>query len=237
MLNQFLLQIAVGNTPVENLQKIVPIEKTLSIWDLVSSGGIGGNIIMIALLILSIFAVYIIIERYFAIKKASKEDTNFMNQIKDFILDGKIDAAKSLCKMNQTPISKMIEKGISRIGKPLSDIGTAVETTGKLELNKLEKNLSTLATISGAAPMIGFLGTVVGMIMVFHKMASAGGNIDVEMLSSGIYTAMVTTVAGLIVGIIAYIAYNLLVAKVEKIVFVMEARTTEFLDILYEPAA
>jgi biopolymer transport protein ExbB len=130
----------------------------------------------------------------------------------------------------------MIEKGISRIGKPLSDIGTAVENTAKLELNKLEKNLSTLATISGAAPMIGFLGTVIGMIMVFHKMASAGGNIDVEMLSEGIYTAMVTTVAGLIVGIVAYIGYNLLVAKMEKIVFIMEARTTEFLDILHEPA-
>ncbi|HRP60078.1 MAG TPA: MotA/TolQ/ExbB proton channel family protein, partial [Vicingus sp.] len=124
-----------------------------------------------------------------------------------------------------------------RIGKPLSDIGTAVETTGKLELNKLETNLSTLATISGAAPMIGFLGTVIGMILVFHKMAAAGGNIDVEMLSEGIYTAMITTVAGLIVGIIAYVAYNILVAKVEKIVFVMEARTTEFLDILHEPAA
>jgi biopolymer transport protein ExbB len=142
----------------------------------------------------------------------------------------------SLCKSNSSPVAKMIEKGISRIGKPLSDIGTAVENTAKLELNKLEKNLSTLATISGAAPMIGFLGTVIGMIMVFHKMASAGGNIDVEMLSEGIYTAMVTTVAGLIVGIVAYIGYNLLVAKMEKIVFIMEARTTEFLDILHEPA-
>lgn len=238
MLNHFLLQVTVGNTPVQAVQNpMVVTEKTLSIWELISSGGIGGNIIMISLLILSIIAVYIIIERFLAIKKASKEDTNFMNQIKDFILDGKIDAAKSLCKMNQTPISKMVEKGISRIGKPLSDIGTAVENTGKLELNKLEKNLSTLATISGAAPMIGFLGTVIGMIMVFHKMASAGGNIDVEMLSQGIYTAMITTVAGLIVGIIAYIAYNFLVARVEKIVFVMEARTTEFLDILHEPAA
>lgn len=237
MFNQFLLQIAVGNTPVQNLPQIVPVEKTLSIWSLVSSGGIAGNIIMIALLLQSIITVYIMIERFFAIKKASKEDTDFMNQIKNLILEGKIDAAKSLCKMNQTPVSKMIEKGINRIGKPLSDIGTAVETTGRLELNKLEKNLSTLATISGAAPMIGFLGTVIGMIMVFHKMASAGGNIDVEMLSQGIYTAMITTVAGLIVGIIAYIAYNFLVARVEKIVFVMEARTTEFLDILHEPAA
>ncbi|TXB64022.1 MotA/TolQ/ExbB proton channel family protein [Vicingus serpentipes] len=237
MLSNFLLQINVAGTPALNeVENVVSEEKTLTIWQLVSSGGVGGAIIMIALLILSILAVYIIVERYLSIKKASKEDANFMNQIKDFILDGKIDAAQSLCKSNSSPVAKMIEKGISRIGKPLSDIGTAVENTAKLELNKLEKNLSTLATISGAAPMIGFLGTVIGMIMVFHKMASAGGNIDVEMLSEGIYTAMVTTVAGLIVGIVAYIGYNLLVAKMEKIVFIMEARTTEFLDILHEPA-
>ncbi|MCB9360657.1 MAG: MotA/TolQ/ExbB proton channel family protein [Flavobacteriales bacterium] len=237
MLSNFLLQINVAGSPAANaVENVVSEEKTLTIWQLISSGGIGGAIIMIALLILSVWAVYIIVERYLSIKKASKEDANFMNQIKDFILDGKIDAAKSLCKSNSSPVAKMIEKGISRIGKPLSDIGTAVENTAKLELNKLEKNLSTLATISGAAPMIGFLGTVIGMIMVFHKMASAGGNIDVEMLSEGIYTAMVTTVAGLIVGIVAYIGYNLLVAKMEKIVFIMEARTTEFLDILHEPA-
>lgn len=237
MLSQILLQVTLGNgTAVAATQAPVTVQKTLSVWELVSSGGIGGNIIMISLLILSIVAVYIIIERYLAIVKAGKEDSNFMNQIKDYILDGKIDSAKSLCKSNHSPIARMIEKGISRIGKPLNDIGTAVETTGKLELNKLEKNLSTLATISGAAPMIGFLGTVVGMILVFHQMASAGGNIDVEMLSEGIYTAMITTVAGLIIGIIAYVAYNILVAKVEKIVFVMEARTTEFLDILHEPA-
>lgn len=237
MLSNFLLQINVaGSSAASTVDNVVSEEKTLTIWQLISSGGIGGAIIMIALLILSIWAVYIIVERYLSIKKASKEDANFMNQIKDFILDGKIDAAKSLCKSNSSPVAKMIEKGISRIGKPLSDIGTAVENTAKLELNKLEKNLSTLATISGAAPMIGFLGTVIGMIMVFHKMASAGGNIDVEMLSEGIYTAMVTTVAGLIVGIVAYIGYNLLVAKMEKIVFIMEARTTEFLDILHEPA-
>lgn len=237
MLSNFLLQINVAGSPVAStVENVVSEEKTLTIWQLISSGGIGGAIIMIALLILSVWAVYIILERYLSIKKASKEDANFMNQIKDFILDGKIDAAKSLCKSNSSPVAKMIEKGISRIGKPLSDIGTAVENTAKLELNKLEKNLSTLATISGAAPMIGFLGTVIGMIMVFHKMASAGGNIDVEMLSEGIYTAMVTTVAGLIVGIVAYIGYNLLVAKMEKIVFIMEARTTEFLDILHEPA-
>lgn len=237
MLNNFLLQMTVGNEAVvETVDAIVPEEKTLSLWELVTSGGIGGAVIMITLLVLSVIAVYIIIERFLAIKKASKEDGNLLNQVKDNILDGKIDAAKSVCASNDSPIARMIEKGISRIGKPLQDIGTAVETTGKLELNKLEKNLSTLATISGAAPMIGFLGTVIGMILVFHEMASGGGGVDLNTLSEGIFTAMMTTVAGLVVGIIAYIGYNTLVAKVEKIVFVMEARTTEFLDILHEPA-
>lgn len=219
--------LAVGETTTE---------KTLSILDLILGGGPGGILIMITLFILSVIAVYIFLERYLTIKKAAKEDINFMNEIKDFIHDGKIEAARSLCKTTQTPIARMIEKGVNRIGKPLGDIAAAIENTGKLELFKLEKNLATLATISGAAPMIGFLGTVIGMIIAFHEMASAGGNIDVEMLSEGIYTAMVTTVAGLIVGIIAYIAYNMLVAKVEKVVFKMEARTTEFLDILNEPA-
>lgn len=237
MLKNFLLQVTVGNTTLaEAAEVIVPEEKTLTVWQLVSSGGTGGAIIMFTLLILSILAVYIIVERFLVIKQASKEDENFMNQIKDNILEGKIDAAKELCKSNDSPIARMIEKGVVRIGKPLSDIGTAVENTGKLELNKLEKNLSTLATISGAAPMIGFLGTVIGMILVFHKMAAGGGGVDLQTLSDGIFTAMVTTVAGLIVGIIAYVGYNTLVARVEKIVFVMEARTMEFLDILHEPA-
>jgi len=237
MLQNFLLQVTVGNSPItEVAETIATEEKTLTVWQLVSSGGTGGAIIMFTLLILSILAVYIIVERFLVIKQASKEDENFMNQIKDNILDGKIDAAKELCSANDSPIARMIEKGVVRIGKPLSDIGTAVENTGKLELNKLEKNLSTLATISGAAPMIGFLGTVIGMILVFHKMAAGGGGVDLQTLSDGIFTAMVTTVAGLIVGIMAYVGYNTLVARVEKIVFVMEARTMEFLDILHEPA-
>ncbi|MDB4062034.1 MotA/TolQ/ExbB proton channel family protein [Vicingaceae bacterium] len=220
---------------VDSLSAEVSVEKTLSILELTTSGGVGGSIIMLSLLALSIIAVYIFVERYVTIKNAAKEDENFMNQIKDFIHDGKLEAARSLCKSTPTPISRMIEKGVNRIGKPLADIGAAIENTGKLELFKLENNLATLATISGAAPMIGFLGTVIGMILAFHQMAAAGGNIDVAMLSEGIYTAMVTTVAGLVVGIIAFIGYNLLVAKVEKVVFKMEARTTEFLDILNEP--
>jgi len=231
-----LNQINVADTVADSAAAIESTEKTLSILKLITSGGVGGILIMITLFILSIIAVYIFIERYLTIKKATKEDINFMNEIKDFIHDGKLEAARTLCHRTPTPISRMIEKGVNRIGKPLGDIATAIENTGKLELFKLEKNLATLATISGAAPMIGFLGTVIGMILAFHEMASAGGNVDVEMLSEGIYTAMVTTVAGLIVGILAFIGYNSLVAKVENVVFKMEARTTEFLDILNEPA-
>ena len=231
-----LTQINVADAGTDSLSTGESTTETLSILELITTGGVGGIIIMITLFILSVIAVYIFIERYLTIKKAAKEDVNFMNEIKDFIHDGKLEAARSLCKSTSTPIARMIEKGVNRIGKPLGDIAAAIENTGKLELFKMEKNLATLATISGAAPMIGFLGTVIGMILAFHEMASAGGNIDVEMLAEGIYTAMVTTVAGLVVGIIAYIAYNLLVAKVEKVVFKMEARTTEFLDILNEPA-
>ncbi len=234
-----LLQINVSSDTVANAAQgleAIPHEETLTIWQLVTSGGIGGLIIMTTLFILSFLTVYIYIERFLTISKAAKEDPNFMNQIKDYILDGKIDSAKNLCASNNSPVARMIEKGISRIGKPLTDIATAIENTGKLELYKLEKNLATLATIAGAAPMIGFLGTVIGMILAFHEMAAAGGNIDVEMLAEGIYTAMVTTVAGLVVGIMAYMGYNTLVAKVEKVVFLMEARTTEFMDILHEPA-
>ena len=237
MILSIISQINVASPAADSLKNTEgQTEQTLSILELITSGGTGGTIIMAALFVLSIIAVYIFIERFISIKKASEEDINFMNQIKDFIHDGKLEAARSLCKSTPTPISRMIEKGVNRIGKPLVDIGAAIENTGKLELFKLEKNLATLATISGAAPMIGFLGTVIGMILAFHQMASAGGNIDVGMLSEGIYTAMVTTVAGLIVGIVAFIGYNLLVAKVEKVVFKMEARTTEFLDILNEPA-
>ena len=191
---------------------------------------------MTTLFILSIIAVYIFIERFIAIQRGAKEDVDFMNKIKESIRNGKLDEARNICQRTDYPVARMIEKGVSRIGKPLGDIGTAIENTGKLELFKLEKNLATLATISGAAPMIGFLGTVIGMILAFHQMASAGGNIDVEMLAEGIYTAMVTTVAGLVVGIMAFIGYNMLVSKVEKVVFLLEARSTEFMDILHEPA-
>ncbi|MEQ8323068.1 MAG: MotA/TolQ/ExbB proton channel family protein [Vicingaceae bacterium] len=236
MLNFIALQIEMAGSAAENAAEAVQQEKTLSIMELITQGGPGGMLIMLSLFILSIIAVYIFIERFIAIRKGAKEDTDFMNNIKLYIRDGKLNEAKELCRRTDYPVARMIEKGVSRIGKPLGDIGVAIENTGKLELFKLEKNLATLATISGAAPMIGFLGTVIGMILAFHEMASAGGNIDVEMLAEGIYTAMVTTVAGLVVGILAFIGYNMLVARVEKVVFLLEARSTEFLDILHEPA-
>ncbi len=208
-------------------------EKTLSILELITSGGIGGNLVMGTLGILSIFAIYILIERYSTIKKASKEDESFLKSIQNFVEAKDIEAAKTLCKNTDSPISRMIEKGVNRIEKPMTDISAAIENQGKLEVFKMENNLANLATISGAAPMIGFLGTVIGMIVAFHEMASAGGNIDVAMLSQGIYTAMVTTVAGLVVGIVAFIAYNYLVSKIDKVVFMLEAKTTEFLDLLH----
>jgi len=208
-------------------------EKTLSIIELISSGGIGGNIIMGTLTLLSIYAIYILFERYSTIKKASIEDESFLKSIKNFVEQKDIQAAKTLCRNTDNPVSRMIEKGIDRIDKPMTDISAAIENQGKLEVYKMENNLANLATIAGAAPMIGFLGTVIGMIVAFHEMASAGGNIDVEMLSKGIYTAMVTTVGGLIVGIIAYIAYNFLVSKIHKVIFQLEDRTTEFLDLLH----
>jgi len=225
-----LLQI---QTITDSINSPVVEEKTLSIIDLISSGGTGGTIIMSSLGILSIVAVYILFERYSAIKKASQEDENFLKSIRNFVEANDIEAAKTLCRNTDNPIARMIEKGVNRIDKPMTDISAAIENQAKLEIYKMENNLANLATIAGAAPMIGFLGTVIGMIVAFHEMASAGGNIDVEMLSKGIYTAMVTTVAGLVVGIIAYISYNYLVSKVDKVVFQLEAKTTDFLDILH----
>jgi biopolymer transport protein ExbB len=213
-----------------------PVEKTLSIMELVTGGGVGGILIMSILFILSIIAVYIFIERYNSINRANKIDDNFINNIKDHVSKGSLDAAIALCQNENSPISRMIEKGINRIGKPLKDINAAIENTGKLEVSKLEKNIPTMATIAGAAPMIGFLGTVIGMILAFHEMAAAGGQIDIELLAEGIYTAMTTTVGGLAVGIIAYIGYNLLVSRVDKVVYNMEANAMEFMDLLNEPA-
>lgn len=210
----------------------IPSEETISIWQLIQDGG---WYIMIPLGILSVMAIYIFLERYMAIRKASKMEKDFMNKIKDYIHDGKIDAAKKLCEGSNTPVARMLEKGIARIGKPIKDISASIENTAKLEVYKMEKNLSTLATVAGAAPMIGFLGTVLGMIFTFHAMKISGNGVEISALSGGIMQAMVTTVAGLVIGIIAYIAYNTLVAKVDKVVHMIEVNIIEFLDLLDEP--
>ena len=199
---------------------------------------LAGGFTMIPLALLLILAVYIIIERYIALRKASQEDTSFMNRIKDYIFEGKVDSALNLCKQTDTPSARMIEKGISRLGRPMSDVLVAIENVGNLEVGKLENGLGLLATIAGGGPMLGFFGTVIGMVEAFANMASKGDNtIVLSDLAGGIYTAMVTTVAGLFVGIIAYFGYNYLVIKVDKIMHNLEAKNVEFLDMLNEPAA
>lgn len=217
------------------IEEAVSQEKTLSIYRLIMDGGLGGQIIIGILFVLLGVTLYIYFERFFAIQSASRIDENFMNQIKDDISNGKIATASALCIRTNTPTARLIGKGISRIGKPLEDINTAIETAGKLEVYQLEKNVSVLATIAGAAPMIGFLGTVIGMIVAIHEIANAGGQIDIKMLSDGLYTAMTTTVGGLIVGIIAYVTFNHLVVRTNKIVYQMEATSVAFLDLLNEP--
>lgn len=211
------------------------VEKTLSVIELIASGGTAGMVIIAVLFVLLVFAIYIYFERLFAIKAASKIDSNFMNQIKDHVTNGKIDSAQILCAQVNTPVSRLINKGISRIGKPLDDIGTALESAGRLEVYELERNVSVLATISGVGPMIGFLGTVIGMILSIFEIANAGGQIDIKLLADGLYTAMTTTVGGLIVGIVAFMFYNHLVVKTDKVVYQMEANSLEFLDHLNEP--
>ncbi len=219
----------------QNLAEGESVEKTLSIIELISSGGTAGMVIIAILFVLLVVATYIYFERLFAIKSASKVDANFMNQIKDHVSNGKMESAQMLCAQVNSPVSRLINKGITRIGKPLEDINTAIENAGRLEIYGLEKNVSILATISGAAPMIGFLGTVIGMILSIFEIANSGGSIDIKTLADGLYTAMTTTVGGLIVGIIAYVAYNHLVVRTNKVVYQMEANSLEFLDHLNEP--
>jgi len=206
-------------------------EIRLSIIELLGKGGW----LMYPIAILSIIAVYIAIERYLTIKRATKEEENFMAQIRDFVLNDNIDAAKDLCSNTDNPIARMVEKGISRIGKSIKNIEVSIENVGKLEIYKLEKGMPTLATISGVAPMIGFLGTVLGMIRAFYNMSMAGNNIEPGLLASGIYEALITTATGLAVGILAYVMYNILVSMIEKVVYKMEATAMEFMDLLHEP--
>jgi len=215
--------------------EVISEEKTLSVIDLILSGGTGSIVIISLLFAMLAVALYIYFERLLAIKAASTIDKNFMNQIRDHVMNGKLEAAKILCAQTDSPVARLTEKGVSRIGKPLDDINAAIENAGTLEVYKLEKNVNILATVAGAAPMIGFLGTVIGMILAFHQMASSGGQAEMGALASGIYTAMTTTVAGLVVGIIAYMGYNHLVNRTDKVIHKMEANAVDFLDLLNEP--
>ena len=225
-----LLQVVDTTT----LAPVAPVaqERTFSLIEMAMKGGW----LMIVLLILSIIAIYIFGNKWWMIRKAGKIDRNFMKDIRDMIHDGKIKSALALCQKYDSPIARLVEKGIERIGRPLPDIQAAVENMGNVEVARLEKSLPMLATISGGAPMIGFLGTVTGMIRAFFEMANAGNNIDITLLSGGIYEAMVTTVGGLFVGIIAYFGYNFLTSQISNLVFKMERTTIEFIDMLHEPA-
>lgn len=203
----------------------------MTLWQLFNNGGW----LMWVLLVLGGATIFIFVERFIAIRKASALDMNFMNRIRDYISEGKIKSAVDLCRKTNTPIARMVEKGIERLGRPMSDVQNAIENVANLEVSKLENGLPFLATIAGGAPMIGFLGTVLGMVETFMDMSAAGGTVDMALLSSGMYVAMVTTVGGLIVGIPAYFGYNYLVARIEKLVFRMEANSIAFMDILNQP--
>ena len=223
--------LALANDAIQPAQDKAT-ELSVGFWDLF----MGGGWLMWVLVALACVMIFIFVERFIAIRKATTIDKNFMNRIRDYISEGNIDAAVDLCRLTNSPIARMVEKGIERIGRPMSDIQTAIENVANVEVAKLETGLPWLSSIAGGAPMIGFLGTVVGMVQVFIDMsANQSGTIELAQLSSGMYVAMVTTVGGLVVGIPAYFAYNYLVARIEKLIFRMEATTIAFMDILNQP--
>ena len=227
---------AVGSLAADQMPDLtavtLPTEAEINVIDLAFKGGW----IMVVLLLLSLMAIYIFVQRLIIIRRAGKEDETFMNRIKDYIHEGKVDSALNLCRSTNTPSARMIEKGITRLGRPMNDVLVAIENVGNLEIAKLEKGFPLIATTAAGAPMLGFLGTVTGMVRAFFDMANAGTNVDVSLLSGGIYEALVTTVGGLVVGIITLFAYNYLVSQVDNVVNKMEARTMEFMDLLNEPA-
>lgn len=227
MLQTILLQAT-------DVASVVLEEKTLSIMKLLFDTGT--IYITVPLLVMSAIIVYIFVDRYLTISKAAKEDVNFMNNIRDFIHNHRLDSAVAMCKATNTPLARMIEKGLSRLGKPLSDINETISNVGQLEVARLEKGIGTISTLSTIAPMLGFLGTVTGMIVAFHDMATSGNNLEITDLASGIYTALITTASGLVVGIIGYICYNVLVSKISQVVVLLEGRASEFMDLLNEPA-
>ena len=237
-MNILLSLQAVAQQAAEQMPDLTAVAETaateaeMNVIDLAFKGGW----IMIVLLLLSLMAVYVFIQRFIVIKRAGKEDETFMNKIKDYIHEGKVESAINLCRSINTPSARMIEKGITRLGRPMNDVLVAIENVGNLEVAKLEKGFPLIATTASGAPMLGFLGTVTGMVRAFFDMANAGTNVDVALLSGGIYEALVTTVRGLIVGIIALFRYNYLVSQVDNVVNKMEARTMEFMDLLNDPA-
>lgn len=209
-----------------------PVQESLSLWELCLEGGF----IMIPLALLSIISIYIFVERFLAIRRANRTDRTFMNRIRDYIHEGELDDAMRLCERTDTPSGRLIAKGISRIGRPMNDVLVAIENTGNLEVAALGKGLPWLATTAAGAPMLGFLGTVIGMVEAFYNLASAGTSANIDILAGGIYEALVTTVAGLIVGVIALFAYNYLVARINSVMTRLEGETMEFMDLLNEPA-
>jgi len=231
-LNGSALFLQITST-LETEGNTVPEMASQSAMDILISGGLIGIFIYVVLLILSIIAVYIFFERYSAINRSGKIDQHFMNNIRSNVAAGNIAAARALCQATDSPVSRLVEKGLQRIGKPLRDIDAAVENAGNLEVFRLEKNLSSLASIAGAAPMVGFFGTVTGMILAFYNMASQQ-SVTPSLLAGGIYQALLTTAFGLAIGIFAFVGYNLLVSKVDKVIYMMERTTTEFMDMLHE---
>lgn len=220
-------------TVVDTAAAVASTER-ITLWQMALNGGW----IMLVLAILLALAIYISIERYLALRQAVKtqDDDLFMNNIRDYIHKGDVDGARSLSKQTNSPLARMVDKGLSRLGRPLSDIQAAIENEGKLEVARLEKRVSLVATVASLGPMIGFLGTVTGMVTCFQDMAFAGNNIEINTLATGMYQAMVTTIGGLIVGIICYFLYNVLVTRINKVVLDIEVRATEFMDLLHEPA-
>lgn len=234
MINKLLMMQSDVAALTDSMADVVSSSERITLWDMALNGGW----IMLVLAILLVMALYIFVERYLTLNGALKgeEDEVFMTKIRQYVHEGNIDAAHQLASETTTPLGRMINKGLSRLGRPLPDIQAAIENEGQLEVARLEKRVSFVATVASLGPMIGFLGTVTGMITAFQDMAFAGNNIDIQLLSTGIYEAMVTTVGGLIVGIVCYFLNNLLVSRINKVVFELQVRADEFMDLLHEPA-
>lgn len=225
----FLLQVTDGSSSETGVEDV-------PLWDIVADASQGfGLIIMLSLAAMFAYSIFIFVERFLALRKATKEEKGLLIKVKEYVTEGKVDAAKDYCRRSNSPSARMMEKGISRLGRPLDSISASIENTGKLEILRLEQRLSFLATAAGAAPMIGFLGTTIGMIMVFIDL-QASSEVSIETIAPGTMTAMVTTVAGLIVGIVSYIGYNYLVARIGKVVYQMENDALEFMDMLHQPS-